>query len=83
MDRPPIPAERRDAHNVSVDEGVSRDGGCGQVHLPTGRTCTLGHGHPGSCDFVTPMSSPDDAPEPDGAAGARDPAAAHGGDLPG
>lgn len=40
-----------DVHNASVDEDAARQGGCGQVHLPTGRMCTLRHGHPRSCDF--------------------------------
>jgi hypothetical protein len=52
MDQHTPDRERPDAHNVSVDESVCGDGGCGQVHLPTGRTCTLEHGHDASCDFV-------------------------------
>jgi len=48
------PVDRPDAHNASVDEDVSRAGGCGQTHLPTGSTCTREHGHAGSCDFVRP-----------------------------
>jgi len=39
-------------HNASVDEDVAAVGLCAQVHLATGRTCTLPHGHQGSCDFV-------------------------------
>ncbi len=45
--------EYREAHNASVDEDNLRLGACAQVHLPTGRMCTLRHGHPGSCEFVT------------------------------
>jgi hypothetical protein len=44
--------DRLDLHNTSVDEGVAATGACAEVHLPTGRTCTLGYGHDGSCDFV-------------------------------
>lgn len=40
-----------DVHNASVDEDAARLGGCAQVHLPTGRMCTLPHGHLTSCDF--------------------------------
>ena len=38
-------------HNASVDEDAARQGGCAQVHLPTGRMCTLRHAHVGSCEF--------------------------------
>jgi hypothetical protein len=34
-----------------VDESAARQGGCAQVHLPTGAMCTLQHGHEGSCEF--------------------------------
>ena len=47
-----LPQERLDLHNTSVDEDVARKGACAEVHLPTGRTCTLGHQHDGSCEFV-------------------------------
>lgn len=40
-----------DVHNASVDEEAARQGGCAQVHLPTGRMCTSRHGHNGSCEF--------------------------------
>lgn len=39
-------------HNVSVDEAAAMRGECAQVHLPSGRRCTLPHGHRGSCVFV-------------------------------
>lgn len=39
-------------HNASVDEAAAMQGECAQVHLPTGRRCTLPHGHPGSCEFI-------------------------------
>jgi hypothetical protein len=49
----PDPAQNRpEAHNASVDEALADAGGCGQVHLPSGRTCTLRHSHDGSCHFV-------------------------------
>jgi hypothetical protein len=38
-------------HNASVDEDAAGQGGCAQVHLPTGAMCTLRHGHEGSCEF--------------------------------
>lgn len=39
-------------HNVSVDEEAARAGECAQVHLPTGRVCTLQHRHKESCEFI-------------------------------
>jgi hypothetical protein len=39
-------------HNASVNEEAARQGACAQVHLPTGRMCTLPHGHRTSCDFL-------------------------------
>jgi hypothetical protein len=47
-------AERREVHNVSVDELVARAHMCGQMHLPSGRTCVLPFGHIGSCGFEDP-----------------------------
>lgn len=41
-----------EVHNSAVDEAAALQGGCGQVHLPTGRMCTLQNGHDGSCDFA-------------------------------
>jgi hypothetical protein len=38
--------------NASVDEALADAGVCGQVHLPTGRTCVRPARHPGGCDFV-------------------------------
>lgn len=46
------PDDRPESHNACIDEHVAETGACGQVHLPTGRTCTLEHRHQGSCDFV-------------------------------
>ena len=46
------PDDRQELHNASVDEDVAEAGACAQVHLPTGRTCTLKHHHEGSCNFV-------------------------------
>jgi hypothetical protein len=40
-----------DSHNASIDEDAARQGGCAQVHLPTGRMCTLRHSHTSSCEF--------------------------------
>jgi hypothetical protein len=39
-------------HNSSVDHDAASEGVCAQLHLPTGRMCTLPHGHAGSCDFL-------------------------------
>ncbi len=46
------PDDRPEAHNSGVDEKVAETGACAQVHLPSGRTCTLRHRHQGACDFV-------------------------------
>jgi hypothetical protein len=46
------PDDRPEAHNSSIDEKVAETGACGQVHLQSGRTCTLEHRHQGACDFV-------------------------------
>lgn len=62
MNAPVQPDDRSELHNASVDEDVARAGGCGQVHLPTGRTCTLKHGHEGSCQFVQPDQVGESAP---------------------
>jgi hypothetical protein len=45
-------ANRSAMHNAAVDEPAATEGGCAQVHLPTGRMCTLRRGHQGSCEFV-------------------------------
>lgn len=39
-------------HNSAIDEAAALLGGCGQVHLPSGRMCTLRNGHDGSCEFT-------------------------------
>jgi hypothetical protein len=46
------PKDRPEAHNASVDEDLAKADGCGQVHLASGRTCTLSRGHEGSCHFI-------------------------------
>ena len=46
------PDDRQELHNTSIDEEAAEIGACAQVHLPTGRTCTLEHHHEGSCSFV-------------------------------
>jgi len=57
----PQPASREEAaqalsstHVTHVREDVAMAGRCANVHLPTGRTCTLPVRHPGSCNFVGP-----------------------------
>jgi len=47
------PANTSEMHNASVDEDAARADECAQVHLPTGRVCTLRHGHAGSCEFIS------------------------------
>jgi hypothetical protein len=46
-------ANTSEMHNASVDEDAAREGECAQVHLATGRMCTLPHGHEGSCEFIS------------------------------
>jgi hypothetical protein len=41
-----------EVHNSAIDEAAALLGGCGQVHLPSGSTCTLRNGHAGSCEFT-------------------------------
>ncbi|MCU1512016.1 MAG: hypothetical protein JWM01_479 [Arthrobacter sp.] len=45
---------RPDLSSTHVREDVALAGHCANVHLPTGRTCTLPVRHPGSCRFVGP-----------------------------
>jgi hypothetical protein len=45
---------RLETHNVSVDDHVAQAHLCGQIHLPTGRTCIGYTGHTGSCRFEAP-----------------------------
>jgi hypothetical protein len=45
--------------NASVDEALAGVGVCGQVHLPTGRTCVRPGRHRGGCDFVGREDVPD------------------------
>jgi hypothetical protein len=44
--------ETSQMHNASVDEMAAMAGECAQVHLPSGRVCTLQHGHSRSCEFI-------------------------------
>jgi len=53
MNAPAQPNDRQELHNASVDEEVAKGGGCGQIHLATGLTCTLEQRHGGSCRFVS------------------------------
>jgi len=46
------PDGRQELHNTAVDESVAATGACAQLHVQTGRTCTLKNRHSGSCDFV-------------------------------
>lgn len=39
-------------HNSAVDEAAALQGACAQVHLPSGRMCTLRNGHGRSCEFT-------------------------------
>jgi|GEM_PF-734653 hypothetical protein len=49
------PLER---NNAAVDERLADAGACGQVHLPTGRTCVRPALHAGGCEFVRPNEVP-------------------------
>ncbi|WP_427129175.1 hypothetical protein [Pseudarthrobacter sp. S9] len=49
-DRPDLSS----THVTHVREDVAMAGRCANVHLPTGRTCTLPERHSGSCAFVEP-----------------------------
>lgn len=42
-----------ETHNASVDQDAAGEGLCAQVHLPSGRLCTLPHGHVSSCEFLS------------------------------
>ena len=46
--------EQSSTHVTHVREDVAMAGRCANVHLPTGRTCTLPVRHAGSCNFVGP-----------------------------
>ena len=50
--RDEAPQEMSSTHVTHVREDVAMAGRCANVHLPTGRTCTLPVRHPGSCNFV-------------------------------
>ena len=41
-------------HNSSIAEDAAKAGACAQLHLPTGRMCTLKAGHSESCSFAAP-----------------------------
>lgn len=48
---------RPDLSSTHVREDVAITGRCGNVHLPTGRTCDLPERHEGSCHFVDPKEA--------------------------
>lgn len=48
---------RGDAHNSSVDPGSAEAGLCGQIHLPSGRSCFLPFRHHDSCQFDDPTAA--------------------------
>ena len=52
--REEAPQDQSSTHVTHVREDVAMAGRCANVHLPTGRTCTLPKRHPGSCNFVGP-----------------------------
>jgi hypothetical protein len=41
-----------EVHNSATDEYAALLGGCGQVHLASGKMCDLRHAHEGSCEFT-------------------------------
>ncbi|QYF91512.1 hypothetical protein KY499_13990 [Arthrobacter sp. PAMC25284] len=51
--------ERPDLPSSHVSEAVAMSGRCGNIHLPSGRTCTLTERHDGSCEFVDPHDAED------------------------
>ena len=48
------PQDLGSTHVTHVREDVAMAGCCANVHLPTGRTCTLPVRHRGACEFVRP-----------------------------
>jgi hypothetical protein len=55
--------ERPDLHNSSISEDAAAAARCGEVHLPTGRTCILPHRHAGGCKFVSPEEVKESLPQ--------------------
>ncbi len=51
--------ERPDLTSTHVDEDIAMAGRCGNIHVPSGRICTLPERHRGSCHFVTPPEARD------------------------
>ena len=51
--------DRPDLSSPHIREDVAMAGRCANVHLPTGRTCTLPERHAGSCEFVEPRDAED------------------------
>lgn len=47
-------ADLSSTHVTHVREDLAMAGRCANVHLPTGRTCTMPERHPGACSFVGP-----------------------------
>ena len=45
---------RPDLSSLHVREDIAVTGLCGNVHLPTGRTCDASERHDGSCNFIGP-----------------------------
>ena len=45
---------RPDLSSLHVREDVAITGLCGNVHLPSGRTCDVPERHEGSCRFIGP-----------------------------
>ena len=48
----PQQGERLDLHNSHISQDAAGADCCGEIHLPTGRTCILRHRHHGGCQFV-------------------------------
>jgi hypothetical protein len=51
------PLDASSTHVTHVRDDVAMAGRCANVHLPTGRTCTLPIRHPGACNFVGPAEA--------------------------
>lgn len=52
-------AKPRKCSNSSIDEAIVELGACGQLHLPTGRTCVRETRHRNGCEFVPRDHAPE------------------------
>ena len=52
-------AKPRKCSNSSIDDAIVELGACGQLHLPTGRTCVREARHRNGCEFVPRDHAPE------------------------